>query len=107
MWRAAPLPGIGIPASQGGAPPEGHGDGDCAADRGSPCILLILAMARRAGAPRVHAVMCAIPHSFLGVPGLQVVRSAYQPGALDASWGPRDRSTYIMGVWRGLASHAP
>ena len=88
VWRAAPRRGIDIPDSQRGAPPEGHGDGDCAVDRGSPRILLFLAMLRRAGRPRVHGVACAILHSFLGVPGLQVVRSAYWPGALDASWAP-------------------
>ena len=57
-------------------------------DRGSPRILLFLAMVRQAGRPRLHSVACAILHSFLGVPGLQVVRSAYWPGALDASWAP-------------------
>ena len=82
VWRAAPRRGIDILASQGGASPEGHGDRDCAVD------LLFLAMVRQAGKPRVHGVACAILHSFLGVPGLQVVRSAYWPGALDATWAP-------------------
>ena len=88
VWRAAPRRGIDILASQRGAPPEAHDDGDCAVDHGSPRILLFLAMLWQTGRPRVHHVVCAILHSFLGVPGLQVVRSAYWPGALGASWAP-------------------
>ena len=57
-------------------------------DRGSPDILLFMPTVRQAGRPRMHGVACAFLQSFLGVPELQVVRSAYWPGALDASWAP-------------------
>ena len=57
-------------------------------DRGSPCILLFLAMVGPAGRSRVPGVVSAVVHSFLGFPGLQVVRSAYWPGALDPSSAP-------------------
>ena len=86
MWRAAPRRRIDTLASQGGAPAEEHGEGDCAVDRGSSCTPRFLAMVLRARRPRVHGVVCAVLYSFLGVPGLQVVNSAYLPGALDASW---------------------
>ena len=88
VWWAAPRRGVDIRASHGGAPPEGLGDGDCAVDCGSSCTPRFLAMVRRVGGSRAHGVACAVLHSFLGVPGLQVVRSAYLSGALDASWAP-------------------
>ena len=100
VWRAAPRHGIDTPASHGGAPPEGLGDGDCAVDRGSPCIILFLVMVRRAGRSGVHGVVCAVLHSFLGVPRLQVVGVAHWRAALDPSLAPQDRSAFIMRVGR-------
>ena len=73
---------------KGGAPPEGHRDGNCAVDRGSSCTPHFLALVRRRGGSRVHRVVCAVLYSFLGVLGLQLVRSAYRPGALDVSCAP-------------------
>ena len=98
---AAPPCGIDNPASQGGPPAKGHADGACAVDRGSSCILLSLAMVRRAGGPKVHSVVCAILLNFLRVSGLQVVRLAYLPGALDVLWAPSGPLGILHG---GLAS---
>ena len=103
--RAAPRRGIDTPASHGGASFKGLCDGDCAVDRGSPYFLLFLVAVRRTGRSSVHGVVCAVLHSFPGIPGLQVVRKAHWRGALHASWAPRERSAYIMEVRRELASH--
>ena len=73
VWRAAPCHGFDTQASQGNALPEGHGDGDGALDHGSSCTPRFSAMLRRVGGPRVHDVVCAVLHSFLGAPGLQLV----------------------------------
>ena len=85
VWQAAPRRGFDTGALQGVAPPKEDGDGDCAVDRGSSCTPRSLAMVQRVGGPRVHGVVCAVLYSFLDAPGLQVVRSSYLSGALDAS----------------------
>ena len=103
--RATLCRGIENPASQRGALPAGYGDGDCAVDGRSPRILLFLPTVRQAGRPRVHGVARAILHSFLGVPGLQVVRSAYWPGALHATWAPSGPLRVHQGGLASVTSH--
>ena len=82
---------------KGGAPPEGHGNEDCAVDCGSSCTPRFSATVRRVGGSRAHGVAYAVLQSFLGVPGLRLVRSAYLSGALDALWAPSG----LLGIHHG------